>query len=104
MDKKSKPVARPRPEFIAPTETPTAGEPMYHKLPPNPKNGLVNIFHELADFVGHGKAETYIVERYGLTSPDALRSADLMDAIDALYDLVVPPVAVPPTPVEGDAA
>ena len=55
-------------------------------LPPNPVASLRRVFRDVAAIVGEDKATFILTEFYGVTSPDALRAADLLDAIDKLYE------------------
>lgn len=80
---------QPAPEQPAPApEAPTRvlEEPAEPALPPNPVASLRQAFRDLAALVGQAKADFILVEFYGVTSPDALRAAELLDAIDKLYD------------------
>lgn len=55
-------------------------------LPPNPVASLRQVFRDIAAIVGGDKAAFILAEFYGVTSPDALCAADLLDAIDKLYE------------------
>lgn len=79
----------PVPEQPAPApEAPTRvlEEPARPALPPNPVASLRQVFRDVAAIVGEDKAAFILAEFYGVTSPDALRAADLLDAIDKLYE------------------
>lgn len=79
----------PVPEQPAPApEAPTRvlEEPAKPVLPPNPVTKLRQVFRNVAAVVGEDKAAFILAEFYGVTSPDALRAADLLDAIDKLYE------------------
>jgi len=81
----------PAPEQPAPAPAPEAPtrvleEPAKPALPPNPVASLRQAFRDLAALVGQAKADFILAEFYGVTSPDALRAADLLDAIDKLYE------------------
>lgn len=73
-------------------DAPAAGQPASapeqatDKLPPNPVASLRQVFRDVAAIVGGDKAAFILAEFYGVTSPDALRAADLLDAIDKLYE------------------
>lgn len=69
-----------------PPPTPVMQEPTKPSLPPNPVASLRQVFHDVAAVVGQAKADFILTEFYGVTSPDALRAADLLDAIDKLYE------------------
>ena len=69
-----------------PPPTPVMQEPAKPSLPPNPVTSLRQVFRDVAAIVGQAKAAFILAEFYGVTSPDALRAADLLDAIDKLYE------------------
>ena len=86
------------------THSPSAGEPGYRQPmtiaemdamqaplpqsdpPPNPVASLRRVFRDVAAIVGQAKADFILAEFYGAASPDTLRAADLLDAIDKLYE------------------
>lgn len=88
------------------THSPSAGEPGYRQpmtiaemdamqapLPqsdppptPNPVASLRQVFRDVAAIVGQAKADFILAEFYGVADPDALRAADLLGAIDKLYE------------------
>jgi len=79
----------PVPEQPAPTpEAPTRvlEEPAKPVLPPNPIASLRRVLRDVAAIVGEDKASFILAEFYGVASPDALRAAELLDAIDKLYE------------------
>lgn len=55
-------------------------------LPPNPMASLRQVFRDVTAVVGQAKADFILAEFYGVTDLDALRAADLLDAIDKLYE------------------
>lgn len=69
-----------------PPATPVMQEPAKPSLPPNLVASLRQVFRDVAAVVGQDKADFVLAEFYGVTSPDALRAADLLDAIDKLYE------------------
>ena len=69
-----------------PPATPVMQEPAKPSLPPNPVASLRQVFRDVAAIVGQAKADFILAEFYGVTSPDALRASDLLDAIDKLYE------------------
>lgn len=76
------PAPAPAPEPPAPV----LEEPAKPTLPPNPVASLRQVFREVAVLVGEAKASFILAEFYGAASPDALRAAELLDAIDKLYE------------------
>lgn len=55
------------------------------KLPPRPKNALVEAYKATALVVGAEKAKRMLVDEYGTEEPEKLKASQLLDAIDALY-------------------
>ena len=56
-------------------------------LPLRPKDALVEAFNNVADVIGREKAESLLVEQYGVQYPEGLKVSQLMDAIDSLYEV-----------------
>lgn len=80
---------QPAAEQPAPAPEPPAPvleEPAKPALPPNPVASLRQVFRDVAAIVGGDKAAFILAEFYGVADPDALRAADLLDAIDKLYE------------------
>lgn len=83
------PAKQPEPSDTLEMHSPSPGEPGYRApltiaeidamQAPLPQS-------DLAALVGPAKADFILAEFYGVTSPDALRAADLLDAIDKLYE------------------
>lgn len=69
-----------------PPPTPVLAEPAKPTLPPNPMASLRQVFRDVAAIVGQAKADFILAEFYGAVSHDTLRAADLLDAIDKLYE------------------
>lgn len=74
------------PEQEQPAPAPVLEEPAKPTLPPNPVASLRQVFRDVAAIVGQAKADFILAEFYGVTTPDELRAADLLAAIDKLYE------------------
>lgn len=74
------------PEQEQPAPAPVLEEPAKPALPPNPVASLRQVFRDVAAIVGGDKAAFILAEFYGVVNPDALCAADLLDAIDKLYE------------------
>lgn len=62
------------------TKTPTF-------LEQRPKTALVEVYEQTADAVGVDKALAFLRATYGTENPADLKPSQLMDAVDALYEL-----------------
>lgn len=66
----------------------TPAKPGLDDLPESPRRALVRVFEQVALAVGEDKAKRVLVENYGTEDPGTLKSSQLMDAIDELYEAV----------------
>lgn len=69
-----------------PAPAPVLEEPAKPALLPDPVASLRQVFRDVAAIIGEDKAAFVLAEFYGVANPDVLRAADLLDAIDKLYE------------------